>query len=81
MSRATNIRETASVSVLLEAILPLLLFLAFRSISSPISKPEAQSAAFMAPTIACPGFVVFRRMIMVYNSTDLLRCRKELITH
>ena len=51
MSRATNVRETASVSVLLEAILPLRLFLAFR------------------------------RMIMVYNPTHLLRCRKELITH
>ena len=80
MSRATNVRETASVSVLLEAILPPPV-VAVRSVSSLTSKPEAQSAAFMAPTIACPGFLVFCRMIMVYNPTHLLRCRKELITH
>ena len=63
VSRAMNLREAAAVIFVLVALLPLLLFVAFLSVSNLISKTEAQFAAFMALIIACLGFVVFRRMV------------------
>lgn len=58
-----NLREAAAVIFVLVALLPLLLFVAFLSVSNLLSKTEAQFAAFMALIIACLGFVVFRRMV------------------
>jgi signal transduction histidine kinase len=63
VSRAMTIREAAAVIFVLVALLPLLLFVAFLSVSNLISKTEAQFAALMALLIACLGFVVFRRMV------------------
>jgi signal transduction histidine kinase/CheY-like chemotaxis protein len=63
VSRAMSLREAAAVIFVLVALLPLLLFVAFLSVSDLISKTEAQFAAFMALVIACLGFVVFRRMV------------------
>src|ERR1700687_3712129 len=63
VSRAMNLREAAAVIFVLVALLPLLLFVAFLSVSNLISKTEAQFAAFMALIIACLGFVVFRRLV------------------
>src|ERR1700687_3945935 len=63
VSRAMNLREAAAVIFGLVALLPLLLFVAFLSVSNLISKTEAQFAAFMALIIACLGFVVFRRLV------------------
>ena len=42
VSRAINLREAAAVIFALIALLPLLLFVAFLSVSSLISRPEAQ---------------------------------------
>src|SRR4030065_328794 len=63
VSKAMSLREAAAVIFVLVALLPLLLFVAFLSVSNLISKTEAQFAAFMALIIACLGFVVFRRMV------------------
>jgi signal transduction histidine kinase/CheY-like chemotaxis protein len=63
VSRAMSIREAAAVIFVLVALLPLLLFVAFLSVSNLISKTEAQFAAFMALIIACLGFIVFRRLV------------------
>lgn len=63
VSRTMNLREAAAVIFVLVALLPLLLFVAFLSVSNLLSKTEAQFAAFMALIIACLGFVVFRRMV------------------
>src|SRR6267378_1956616 len=63
VSRAMSLREAAAVIFVLVALLPLLLFVAFLSVSELISRTEAQFAAFMALVIACLGFVVFRRLV------------------
>lgn len=63
VSRAMTLREAAAVIFVLVALLPLLLFVAFLSISNFISRTEAQFAALMALIIACLGFVVFRRLV------------------
>src|SRR5512132_3378171 len=63
VSKAMSLREAAAVIFVLVALLPLLLFVAFLSVSNIISRTEAQFAAFMALVIACLGFVVFRRMV------------------
>src|SRR3989304_2851751 len=63
VSKAMSLREAAAVIFALVALLPLLLFVAFLSVSDLISKTEAQFAALMALIIACLGFVVFRRMV------------------
>src|SRR3989337_2643425 len=63
VSKAMSLREAAAVIFALVALLPLLLFVAFLSVSNLISKTEAQFAAFMALIIACLGFVVFRRLV------------------
>jgi signal transduction histidine kinase len=63
VSRAMSLREAAAVIFVLVALLPLLLFVAFLSVSELITRTEAQLAAFMALVIACLGFVIFRRMI------------------
>ena len=58
-----SLREAAAVIFVLVALLPLLLFVAFLSVSELITRTEAQFAAFMALVIACLGFVVFRRLV------------------
>jgi len=58
-----SLREAAAVIFVLVAVLPLMLFVAFLSVSDLITKTEAQFAAFMAVIIACLGFVVFRRLV------------------
>src|ERR1700704_6180322 len=63
VSRAMSLREAAAVIFVLVALLPLLLFVAFLSVSDLITRTEAQFAAFMALVIACLGFVVFRRLV------------------
>ncbi len=63
VSKAMSLREAAAVIFVLVAVLPLMLFVAFLSISNLISKTEAQFATFMALIIACLGFVVFRRLV------------------
>jgi signal transduction histidine kinase len=63
VSKAMSLREAAAVIFVLVAVLPLMLFVAFLSVSDLISKTEAQFAAFMAVIIACLGFVVFRRLM------------------
>src|SRR6266550_191806 len=63
VSRAMSLREAAAVIFVLVALLPLLLFVAFLSVSDLITRTEAQFAAFMALIIACLGFVVFRRLV------------------
>src|SRR6266849_10354051 len=63
VSRAMSLREAAAVIFVLVALLPLLLFVAFLSVSELITRTEAQFAAFMALVIACLGFVVFRRLV------------------
>jgi signal transduction histidine kinase/CheY-like chemotaxis protein len=63
VSKAMSLREAAAVIFVLVALLPLLLFVAFLSVSNLISRTEAQFAAFMALIIACLGFVVFRRLV------------------
>ena len=63
MSKAMSLREAAAVIFVLVAVLPLMLFVAFLSVSDLITKTEAQFAAFMAVIIACLGFVVFRRLV------------------
>src|SRR5882672_3599950 len=63
VSRAMSLREAAAVIFVLVALLPLLLFVAFLSVSELITRTEAQFAAFMALVIACLGFVVFRRVV------------------
>src|SRR3972149_5600642 len=63
VSKAMNLREAAAVIFALVALLPLLLFVAFLSVSNVISKTEAQFAAFMALIIACLGVVVSRRLV------------------
>src|SRR6266496_208609 len=63
VSRAMSLREAAAVIFVLVALLPLLLFVAFLSVSELITRTEAQFAAFMAVIIACLGFVVFRRLV------------------
>jgi signal transduction histidine kinase/CheY-like chemotaxis protein len=63
VSKAMSIREAAAVIFVLVALLPLLLLVAFLSVSNLISKTEAQFAAFMALVIACLGFVIFRRLV------------------
>jgi len=63
VSKAISLREAAAIIFVLVALLPLLLFVAFLSVSNLISKTEAQFAALMALIIACLGFVVFRRMV------------------
>src|SRR5215470_81380 len=63
LSKAMTLREAAAVIFVLVAVLPLLLFVAFLSISNFISRTEAQFAAFMALIIACLGFLVFRRLM------------------
>ena len=63
MSKAMSIREAAAVIFVLVAVLPLMLFVAFLSVSDLITKTEAQFASFMALIIACLGFVVFRRLV------------------
>src|SRR5437773_5537887 len=63
VSKAMSLREAAAVIFVLVAVLPLMLFVAFLSVSDLITKTEAQFAAFMAVIIACLGFVVFRRLV------------------
>jgi signal transduction histidine kinase/CheY-like chemotaxis protein len=63
VSKAMSLREAAAVIFVLVAVLPLMLFVAFLSVSDLISKTEAQFASFMALIIACLGFVVFRRLV------------------
>ena len=63
VSRAMSLREAAAVIFVLVALLPLLLFVAFLSVSELITRTEAQFAAFMALVIACLGFFIFRRMV------------------
>jgi signal transduction histidine kinase/CheY-like chemotaxis protein len=63
VSRAMSLREAAAVIFVLVALLPLLLFVAFLSVSELITRTEAQLGAFMALVIACLGFVVFRRLV------------------
>src|SRR5467141_2584793 len=63
VSKAMSLREAAAVIFVLVAVLPLMLFVAFLSVSDLITKTEAQFAAFMAVIIACLGFIVFRRMV------------------
>jgi signal transduction histidine kinase/CheY-like chemotaxis protein len=63
VSKAMSLREAAAVIFVLVALLPLLLLVAFLSVSNLISKTEAQFAAFMALVIACLGFVIFRRLV------------------
>src|SRR5215471_19251179 len=63
VSRAMSLREAAAVIFVLVALLPLLLFVAFLSVSELITRTEAQFAAFMAVVIACLGFVVVRRLV------------------
>jgi signal transduction histidine kinase len=63
VSKAMSLREAAAVIFVLVAVLPLMLFVAFLSVSDLITKSEAQFAAFMAVIIACLGFVVFRRLV------------------
>src|SRR6266850_2381962 len=63
VSKAMSLREAAAVIFVLVAVLPLMLFVAFLSVSDLISKTEAQFAAFMAVIIACLGYVVFRRLM------------------
>src|SRR5712691_10792008 len=63
VSKAMSIREAAAVIFVLVAVLPLMLFVAFLSVSDLITKTEAQFAAFMAVIISCLGSVVFRRLM------------------
>src|SRR5712691_4153307 len=63
VSKAMSLREAAAVIFVLVAVLPLMLFVAFLSVSDLITKTEAQFAAFMAVIIACLGSVVFRRLV------------------
>ena len=63
VSKAISLREAAAIIFVLVALLPLLLFVAFLSVSDLISRTEAQFAAFMALLIACLGYVVFRRLV------------------
>jgi signal transduction histidine kinase len=63
VTKAMSLREAAAVIFVLVAVLPLMLFVAFLSVSDLITKTEAQFAAFMAVIIACLGFVVFRRLV------------------
>src|SRR2546425_2158326 len=63
VSKAMSLREAAAVIFVLVAVLPLMLFVAFLSVSDLITKTEAQSAVLMAVIIACLGFVVFRRLV------------------
>src|SRR6266542_2082947 len=63
VTRSMSLREAAAVIFVLVALLPLLLFVAFLSVSNLISRTEAQVAAIMALIIACLGFVVFRRLV------------------
>src|SRR5437667_11733729 len=63
VSKAMSLREAAAVIFVLVAVLPLMLFVAFLSVSDLITRTEAQFAAFMALVIACLGFVVFRRLV------------------
>jgi signal transduction histidine kinase len=63
VSKAMSLREAAAVIFVLVAVLPLMLFVAFLSVSDLITKTEAQFAALMAVIIACLGFVVFRRLV------------------
>jgi signal transduction histidine kinase len=63
VSKAMSLREAAAVIFVLVAVLPLMLFVSFLSVSDLITKTEAQFAAFMAVIIACLGFVVFRRLV------------------
>src|SRR5713101_4247304 len=63
VSKAMSIREAAAVIFVLVAVLPLMLFVAFLSVSDLITKTAAQFASFMALIIACLGFVVFRRLV------------------
>ena len=63
MTKAMSLREAAAVIFVLVAVLPLMLFVAFLSVSDLITKTEAQFAALMAVIIACLGFVVFRRLV------------------
>jgi signal transduction histidine kinase len=63
VSKAMSLREAAAVIFVLVAVLPLMLFVAFLSVSDLITKTEAQFAAFMAVIISCLGFVVFRRLM------------------
>src|ERR1700758_1026578 len=63
VSKAMSLREGPPVIFVLVAVLPLMLFVAFLSVSDLISKTEAQFASFMAVIIACLGFVVFRRLV------------------
>ncbi len=63
VTRSMSLREAAAVIFVLVALLPLLLFVAFLSVSDLITRTEAQFAAFMALVIACLGFVVFRRLV------------------
>src|SRR5215510_854614 len=63
VSKAMSLREAAAVIFVLVAVLPLMLFVAFLSVSDLITKTEAQFASFMALIIACLGFVVFRRLV------------------
>src|ERR1700682_566716 len=63
VSKAMTLRQAAAVIFVLVAVLPLMLFVAFLSVSDLINKTEAQFAALMAVIIACLGFVVFRRLV------------------
>jgi signal transduction histidine kinase/CheY-like chemotaxis protein len=63
VSKSMSLREAAAVIFVLVAVLPLMLFVAFLSVSDLISKTEAQFAALMAVVIACLGFLVFRRLV------------------
>src|SRR5438552_6274636 len=63
VSKAMSLREAAAVIFVLVAVLPIMLFVAFVSVSDLITKTAAQFAAFMDVIIACLGFVVFRRLV------------------
>jgi signal transduction histidine kinase/CheY-like chemotaxis protein len=83
VSRTMTLREAAAVIFVLVALLPLLLVVAFLSVSNLISRTEAQSVVLMALIIACLGFVVFRRMVdqiarLAINVRPPIRADREL---
>src|SRR2546427_11689351 len=63
VSKAMSLREAAAVIFVLVAVLPLMLFVAFLSVSDLITKTEAQFAAFMAVITAGLGLGGFRPLV------------------
>jgi len=63
VSRAMSLREAAAVIFVLVALLPLLLFVAFLSVSELITRTEAQFAPSWPSSSPAWDFVVFRRLV------------------